>query len=101
MHLTANLWRLIGKMNYRIEFLKQAQKDYEKVNKNHAIAKIVKRLLLVLESNPFTPPFELLSGNLAGTYSRRINRQHRLVYTVNKETKLIRIMSMWTHYENV
>lgn len=58
-------------------------------------------LLEVLRENPFKnpPPYEKLGGKLRGKFSRRINKQHRLVYQVKKDKKLIRILQMWTHYE--
>ena len=34
-----------------------------------------------------------------GYYSRRINIQHRLVYEVLEDEKVIRIIRMWMHYE--
>ena len=51
--------------------------------------------------NPFQNPpyFEKLQGNLPGAYSRRINAKHRLVYRVEKEEKIVIIISMWSHYE--
>ena len=60
------------------------------------------RLLLdLLRKNPYqTPPsYEKLRGDLAGLCSRRINRQHRLVYEVNEEKKEVFVLSMWTHCE--
>lgn len=44
-----------------------------------------------MEDDPFCypPPYEKLVGNLSGTYSRRINRQHRIVYEINKKKKYI------------
>ena len=55
----------------------------------------------MLRENPFqTPPsYEKLVGDLRGLYSRRINRQHRLVYEVLEGQKTVKIVSMWTHYE--
>lgn len=43
--------------------------------------------------------YEKLVGNMYGVYSRRINYQHRLVYKVHEEEKIIQIISLWTHYE--
>jgi antitoxin YefM len=59
------------------------------------------RLMEGIRQNPFQnpPPYEKLSGSLKELYSRRINRQHRLVYKVLEEEKTIIIISMWTHYE--
>ncbi len=39
------------------------------------------------------------SSDLAGTYSRRINIQHRIVYEVFIKEKTVRVLRMWTHYE--
>ena len=84
---------------YKILFSKQACKDYEKV-KTSKLKKQVLHLLETVEQNPFQPPYEKLLGDLEGAYSRRINIQHRLVYTVSEEDKTVYILRMWTHYEN-
>lgn len=58
-------------------------------------------LLEILRINPFRnpPPYEKLLGDLAGSYSRRINIQHRLVYQVYEKEQTVKILRMWTHYE--
>ena len=58
-------------------------------------------LLRVLASDPYQtpPPFEKLVGDLAGAYSRRINIQHRLVYQILDEERVVKVLRMWTHYE--
>jgi toxin YoeB len=45
------------------------------------------------------PPFEKLVGDLAGFYSRRINRQHRLVYKLDPTDRTVTVLRMWSHYE--
>ena len=45
------------------------------------------------------PPFEKLVGDLAGAYSRRINIQHRLVYQVLPEERVVKVLRMWSHYK--
>lgn len=92
--------RLIGKMNYKIEWTKQGLKDYELIKKSPYYKK-VKKLLSIIEVNPVEKPVEELQGNFKGLLSKRINDQHRLVYEVFEETKTIRIRSAWTHYENM
>ncbi|MGM9539222.1 Txe/YoeB family addiction module toxin [Anaerovibrio sp.] len=57
----------------------------------------VNGLINVPFQNP--PSYEKLLGNLQGAYSRRLNIKHRLVYTVMEEEKIVRIISMWSHYE--
>ena len=60
----------------------------------------LRRLLDVLRENPYAnpPPCEKLSGDMQGLYSRRINVQHRLVYAIDRETKTVRVLRMWSHY---
>ena len=43
------------------------------------------------------PPFEKLIGDLAGAYSRRINIQHRLVYQVLEEERVVKVLRLWSH----
>ena len=54
-----------------------------------------------MSEDPFCypPTYEKLVGDLSGLYSRRINRQHRIVYEVIEDKKEIHIIRMWTHYE--
>jgi Txe/YoeB family toxin of toxin-antitoxin system len=54
-----------------------------------------------LKENPFAdyPPYEKLVGDLKGAYSRRMNRQHRVVYEVLAEERAVKIISMWLYYE--
>ena len=63
--------------------------------------KLFQQPLNILKSNPYQsyPVYEKLSGDLASYYSRRINIQHRLVYQVIPEEKVVKIIRMWTHYE--
>lgn len=87
-------------MNWTLEFTKQSVKDAIKL-KQVGLWKQSEKLLIILENDPFQnpPPFEKLIGDLAGAHSRRINIQHRLVYSVFEETKIVRVLRMWTHYE--
>lgn len=57
--------------------------------------------MALLEQDPFQnpPPYASLLGTLKGSYSRRINHKHRLVYQVYEEKKTVKIISMWSHYE--
>lgn len=86
---------------YTLRFTHKALKQISFV-KRAGLGDKVNELLAVIEQNPFqTPPFyEKLNGKLDGKYSRRINIQHRLVYDVNEDLKQIKIISMWSHYED-
>lgn len=87
-------------MTWRIVFARHAVKDSAKLAAA-GLKEKTQALLDILSTNPFQnpPPYEKLIGDLAGAYSRRINRQHRLVYELNEETKTVRVLRMWTHYE--
>ena len=87
---------------YRIVYRKQALKDLEKIKASNLKIK-TKKLIDIIKENPFQnpPPYEKLIGDLTGAYSRRINFQHRLVYQVLEKEKTIKILRMWTHYENI
>lgn len=85
---------------YQIVYTKNAVGDISNL-KAANLDKKARALLEVLRENPYqTPPtFEKLQGNLAGAYSRRINIKHRLVYEVLEQEKIVKIISMWTHYD--
>jgi Txe/YoeB family toxin of toxin-antitoxin system len=86
-------------VEYQIVYYKKCLKDIEKLKASKLDEK-AKGLIDMLRKNPYKnpPPFEKLAGDLKGAYSRRINHQHRLVYQVIDDQKIVRIISMWSHY---
>ena len=87
-------------MIWRLVFSKQAQKDAQKI-KAANLKTQTEKLLEILRGNPYQtpPPYEKLVGDLAGVYSRRINIQHRLLYQVLEDERVVKVLRMWTHYE--
>jgi toxin YoeB len=87
-------------VSWTLVFTAQAKKDAKKLASS-GLKVQAQRLLDVLAANPYqTPPrYEKLVGDLAGAYSRRINIQHRLVYQVLDDAKVVKVLRMWTHYE--
>ena len=85
---------------WTIKYSKQAVKDSKKIEQSNLKQSVI-NLIEIIKENPFQnpPPYEKLIGDLTGKYSRRINIQHRLVYEVFEELKIVRILRMWTHYE--
>ncbi len=85
---------------WRVVFTKQAQKDAKKLSAAGLRPK-AEKLIEILRENPYQtpPPFEKLLGDLSGAFSRRINIQHRLVYQILDEEKVVKVIRMWTHYE--
>jgi toxin YoeB len=87
-------------VSWQIVYTKQAQKDAKRISQSGLKSK-TEKLLTVLAEDPFQnpPPYEKLVGDLSGAYSRRINIQHRLVYQVFENEKVVKVIRMWTHYE--
>ncbi len=85
---------------WELVYAKHALKDAKKLAAS-GLKEKAQELLEVIASDPFQnpPPFEKLVGDLAGAYSRRINIQHRIVYEVFANERIVRILRMWTHYE--
>ena len=83
-----------------IIYEKQCVKDECNLKSAHLTAK-KEHLIDTLRSNPFVnpPPYEKLSGH-ANRYARRIDIRHRLVYEVYKKEHIVKILRMWTHYED-
>jgi Txe/YoeB family toxin of toxin-antitoxin system len=80
-----------------MQFTKIALKHW-KLLEQSGLNNKVERLLNIIENNPFQnpPQYEKMIG-FDNRYSRRINKQHRLVYEIRGDT--IIIFRMWSHYE--
>ncbi len=87
-------------MKWRLVFTKQAQNDAQKLAAS-GLKEKAQELLDILAQDPYRSPprFEKLIGDLSGAYSRRISIQHRLVYEVLEDDKIVKIIRMWTHYD--
>jgi toxin YoeB len=87
-------------VTWRLVYTRQAQKDAKKLAAAGLKEKTVE-LLKILETNPYQtpPPYEKLTGDLVGAYSRRINIQHRLVYQVLEAERIVKVIRMWSHHE--
>jgi toxin YoeB len=87
-------------VSWRLLFTKQAQRDAKKLAAAGLRPK-AQALLDLLADDPYQtpPPFEKLVGDLSGAYSRRINIQHRLVYQILDDERVVKVLRMWTHYE--
>ena len=86
---------------YDIVFTRKAVKD-KALLKQAGLDGRAKALLALLMENPKCnpPEYEKLSGNLKGCFSRRLNIKHRLVYEVYEKEKTVKVISMWSHYED-
>jgi toxin YoeB len=65
-----------------------------------AVMNKITALLKDIADHPYTgigKP-EQLKFELAGKWSRRINSEHRIIYTVHEETVMVHVLSMRYHY---
>jgi len=89
-------------MSYSLQFSKTAIADIEKHKKsgNKATLLKIEKLLNELIEHPTTGSGqpEILKHELAGLYSRRINKKHRLVYSINNQKVIVHVLSTWAHY---
>jgi Txe/YoeB family toxin of toxin-antitoxin system len=80
---------------YTLFFTKQAQKDAkeltEKLNK-----KLEMLLTEVISKDPYLG--KKLTGELAGSYSYRLTYKDRIVYSIDKEKKIVFVERAKTHY---
>ena len=87
---------------YEVVFAPEALEDREwfKLHTNKSVQKKILDLLRELEQHPYqgTGQPERLSYNLSGYMSRRINRDHRLLYIVNEGKRTVEVLQMRGHY---
>lgn len=76
-----------------------ALKGMDEIEKSKVLKLKVRRLIEVVEVDPFRPPCKKLSGNLSVYFSRRITQKHRFVYMVMDNE--VKIVSVWSHYEDL
>jgi Txe/YoeB family toxin of toxin-antitoxin system len=89
-------------VSWTVLFTKQAQKDARKLaSASSALKAKAQQLLELLAEDPYRqpPPYEALVGDLRGACSRRINIQHRLVYQVLEDERVVKVLRMWSHYD--
>lgn len=87
-------------MSWRLVYTRAAEKDARRLAAA-GLRDSAQALLDLLADDPFRspPPFEKLVGDLTGACSRRINIQHRLVYQVLPQERVVKVLRMWSHYE--
>ena len=86
--------------DWEIVYTRQALKD-KKTAVQAGFGDRIREILATLGRDPFTeyPPYEKLCGDMGRAYSRRMSIQHRVVYEVYKKERVVKIISMWLHYE--
>jgi toxin YoeB len=89
-------------MSYQIEYTTDALKDIDRLKKSgdKLVLKKLISLLAELQEHPRTGTgqVEVLKHYSEETFSRRINREHRLVYRIREETVQVLVISAYGHY---
>jgi len=99
-------------MGYKLKYTRRAEKD-SKLLEQAGLRESAVTLLKIIKNNPYQNPprYEKLQGDLKGSYSRRINKQHRLIYDIlanDEDLKdengilykgIVKVIRLWTHYE--
>lgn len=89
-------------MRYKIAFLPRARKDFDEWKKTDAkTVEKIKEILRDLTEHPFTgiAKPEPLKNNLAGKWSRRINKSDRIIYSVDGAVVIVYVFSMKGNYQ--
>ena len=86
-------------VTWELIFTKKAEKD-ARLLKSANLEKKAQAILKKIKADPYIipPPFEKLRADLYGKYSRRINIQHRIVYSIEPDDKKIIVYAMFSHY---
>jgi Txe/YoeB family toxin of toxin-antitoxin system len=87
-------------VSWKVVFTKQAQKDAKKIS-SFGLKSKAEEIIEILRNDPYQtpPPYEKLIGDLSGACSKRLNIQHRIVYQIYNNEKIVKVIRMWTHYE--
>ena len=87
-----------NRIEYKIELTKRAVNDVQKL-KTVGLYEKAKNIRDILKIDLYDRISKKLYHNLNGKRFVRINLQHRLVYEVIEDEKIVKVLSMWGHYE--
>ena len=89
-------------MKYRLDYTDKAGKDiaFHKKSGNISVIKKLFKLLTEIADHPYTGTGkpEQLKFQLVGLWSRRLNKEHRIVYEVREDLKVVIVHSSKGHY---
>lgn len=85
-------------MSYKVDLTKKALKQIDNL-KAAGLYNKAQKIRDLLKVDPYPVNSKQLYRDLIGKRSIRINLQHRIVYEVFEEEKIVKILSMWGHYE--
>lgn len=89
-------------MSYKLILMPEAERhleEWRKIGQKKTLRKII-ALFEELAEHPATGTgqVEKLKGNLQGFWSRRINKESRIIYKIEEDTVTVIVVSMKGHY---
>jgi toxin YoeB len=90
-------------VSYQVQFTEKALQGIEKLKKsgNKSLLRKLKTLLDELTIHPYsgTGQPEQLKHDFTGFWSRRLNREHRIVYAIDEKIIIVTVISVIGHYK--
>ncbi len=89
-------------MEVRFSSLAIKQRDLLKRNGNTLAQKKISLLLEEIKNTPFigTGHPERLKGYSVPTFSRKIDKKNRFIYSIQENETVIEVLSIWGHYDD-
>lgn len=87
---------------WKVSAHKEVLKKHLPLLEQAGLKKDFDEIVRILKENPFSTKRrrEKLQPKQKDLYSMRLNSKHRVVYTVDQETKTVKIWAAWSHYED-
>ena len=91
-------------MTYRIIFTKEAL-DHLEIWRKSGQVKILEKIAMFIDELKVHPTtgtgqVERLKRNLSGYWSRRIDKQNRLIYSIENDVVTVTVVSLKGHYDD-
>ena len=89
-------------MEVRFSSIAIKQRDLLKKSGNTLAQKKISLLLEEIKSTPFlgTGHPEQLKGYSVPTFSRKIDKKNRFIYSIPENETVIEVLSIWGHYDD-
>ena len=85
-------------MNYKLVYSCRAKSEAKKIEE-HFLKEELDSILLKVSKNPLGyRPKKKLKGFKIVRYSIRLNLANRVVYSIHRDTNIIKVHSVWGHY---
>lgn len=88
-------------MSWRVLIHKEVKKKHLPLLEQAGLLNDYQEIVEILKENPYQQvrKNELLQPKHKKIRSMRINGQHRVVFTIDKDRKTVTIWAAWSHYE--